>query len=100
MCTLDFILSSQIGRPGAGGCVKIIDYGHSRTLPSKSARLNPGVLTANDRGTELYRAPETVAVKGRSTEYSTKVDVYATGVIMWEMWTRKEFAQPITDCFL
>lgn len=74
----------------AGGILKIIDYGHSRTLPSKNARLNPGVLTANDRGTELYRAPETVATKkGRSAEYSTKVDIYAAGVICWEMWTRE-----------
>mmetsp|Transcript_3916 Transcript_3916/g.12234 ORF Transcript_3916/g.12234 Transcript_3916/m.12234 type:complete len:1292 (+) Transcript_3916:105-3980(+) len=74
----------------AGGFVKIIDYGHSRTLPSKNARLNPGVLTANDRGTELYRAPETIATKkGRSAEYSTKVDMYAAGVICWEMWTRE-----------
>eukprot|EP00038_Savillea_parva_P016988 m.18755 g.18755 ORF g.18755 m.18755 type:complete len:1300 (-) comp3624_c0_seq2:178-4077(-) len=74
----------------SGGIVKIIDYGHSRTLPSKNARLNPGVLTANDRGTELYRAPETVATKkNRSAEYSTKVDIYAAGVICWEMWTRQ-----------
>lgn len=71
------------------GIVKIVDYGHSRTLPSQTAKLNPGVLTANDRGTEIYRAPETIASRGRSAEYSTKVDIYATGVILWEMWTRQ-----------
>jgi serine/threonine protein kinase len=70
------------------GILKIVDYGHSRTLPS-AAQLNPGVLTANDRGTELYRAPETIASKSRSAQYSTKVDIFSTGLICWELWHRE-----------
>ena len=72
------------------GILKIVDYGHSRTLPSAdAAQLNQGVLTANDRGTELYRAPETIASKSRSAQYSTKVDIFSTGLICWEMWHRE-----------
>eukprot|EP00040_Diaphanoeca_grandis_P018907 m.99524 g.99524 ORF g.99524 m.99524 type:complete len:1279 (+) comp27166_c2_seq1:329-4165(+) len=78
---------SQLGQVH-NGVVKIIDYGHSRTMP-EATKLQPGILTANDRGTELYRAPETIATRSRSAEYSTKVDIYAMGVICWEMWTRE-----------
>jgi hypothetical protein len=72
------------------GILKIVDYGHSRTLPSEQVGTrNAGVLTANDRGTELYRAPETIASKSRSAQYSTKVDIFSTGLICWEMWHRE-----------
>lgn len=86
----NIVLVRPIGQLGQlhHGIVKIIDYGHSRTMP-EATKLRAGVLTANDRGTELYRAPETVATKSRSAEYSTKVDIYATGVICWELWTRE-----------
>eukprot|EP00039_Didymoeca_costata_P012071 m.172598 g.172598 ORF g.172598 m.172598 type:complete len:1267 (-) comp15375_c1_seq4:3904-7704(-) len=70
------------------GILKIVDYGHSRTLPD-ATKMTGGVLTANDRGTELYRAPETMTSKSRSAQYSTKVDIFSTGVICWEMWHRE-----------
>ena len=78
------------------GILKIVDYGHSRTLP-EAAKLSTGILTANDRGTELYRAPETITSKSRSAQYSTKVDIFSTSLICWEMWYAPRAAQPHPD---
>ena len=49
-------------------------------------------LTANVRGSLLWRAPEMMlqatTSQLRATEYGTAADVYSFGVILWEIFTR------------
>ncbi|KAH3757595.1 Serine/threonine-protein kinase STY46 [Pelomyxa schiedti] len=63
--------------------VKIIDFGNSRVVN------NTGALTAN-LGTVQYMAPELFENKG----YTEKIDIYALGILMWEMSARQ---QPYID---
>lgn len=61
--------------------VKIGDWGSARASLSRGERtMTHGV------GTACWMAPETIQ-KDRSSKYS---DVYSYGIILWEIWTRKE----------
>jgi serine/threonine protein kinase len=67
--------------PRATIIAKIGDWGSARASLSRGERtMTHGV------GTACWMAPETIK-KGRSSKYS---DVYSYGIILWEMWTRKE----------
>jgi serine/threonine protein kinase len=67
--------------PRATIVAKIGDWGSARASLSRGERtMTHGV------GTACWMAPETIT-KGRSSKYS---DVYSFGIILWELWTRKE----------
>ena len=70
---------------GSDGGVKIVDFGHSRTVSTRT-------MTANIRGSLLWRAPEMVTgdARARSASYSTAVDIYSFGIVLWEMASRTE----------
>lgn len=77
-------LAADFAATHAAPLLKIIDFGHSRAMPSGDQ-----TLTANNRGTSLYRAPETIAFRGRARVYTTKVDVFSAGLVVWEMLARQ-----------
>ena len=58
------------------GYVKIIDFGLATLIPK-------GKKARTVCGTRYYYAPEMIQKKG----YTTKVDVWAFGVILYEMYT-------------
>jgi serine/threonine protein kinase len=67
--------------PRATIVAKIGDWGAARASLSRGERtMTHGV------GTACWMAPETIK-RGRSSKYS---DVYSFGIILWELWTRKE----------
>jgi len=74
---------------GVGRTAKLVDFGQSR-----SEALDR-YMTANTCGTLLWRAPEVSpgrreGVIPRKSAYSTAVDVYSLGIIMWETFSRLE----------
>ena len=88
---------------GINNAVKIGDFGQSRRVTLSRT------MTANVRGSLLWRAPEMTAGSmmeqmasssmQRSTQYDTKVDVYSFGIILWEIWTRREPYADIPQIF-
>src|SRR5437667_5394363 len=64
------------------GFWKVADFG--MTVEGHSTR---GITTQYQSGTPCYRAPELFANK---LTYTTKVDVWAIGCIMFEFMTRKK----------
>jgi GAF domain-containing protein len=59
--------------------LKIADFGLARVIPQSQ------VMTTR-LGTVCWMAPEVFA----RSHYSEKADVYSYGIILWEIWTRKE----------
>ncbi len=64
---------------GTDGSVKVADFGLARAVESTNLTATTGLLI----GTVAYLAPEQVE-HGRS---DTRTDVYATGVLLWELLT-------------
>ena len=62
---------------GAGGAVKLCDFGFARHMSAKTM-----VLTSI-KGTPLYMAPELVQEK----PYTETVDLWSVGVILFELYT-------------
>jgi fused-like protein len=62
---------------GAGGAVKLCDFGFARVMSAKTM-----VLTSI-KGTPLYMAPELVQEK----PYTHAVDLWSLGVILYELFT-------------
>ncbi|KAG0252764.1 hypothetical protein DFQ27_007865 [Actinomortierella ambigua] len=56
--------------------VKLCDFGHAIDLTTPSSR------DTAPKGTRRWMAPETLS---NSPQYSTKSDVYALGIVMWEL---------------
>jgi serine/threonine protein kinase len=76
---------------GANHTPKLVDFGQSRNEALSR------YMTANTRGSLLWRAPELSAASvpdgmsiARVSEYSTAVDVFSFGIVMWETWARAE----------
>jgi len=68
---------------------KVADFGLSRL--TETAKLEPETgdsLMTTICGTVHWSAPELLRSQGRLTKYSSKVDVYSYGVVLWEIWTR------------
>lgn len=79
----DNIFLAEQGRPGKPRTVvKLLDFGISKPLDTS---LGPSTLTKTGMvlGTPYYMAPEQV----RGKELDPRADVYATGVILYEMLT-------------
>ena len=76
--SLNILLTDKIEKNSDTTDIKISDFGLSR-LYQKSC-----ILTGQ-LGTCYWMAPEIIVNK----RYSTKVDVYSYGIIMWEVCTRK-----------
>ena len=64
------------------GSLKIIDFGLSREVAERGMTANVGSL--------LWAAPETMDLTRVPSKYSTSIDVFAFGIILWQMWTRLE----------
>jgi hypothetical protein len=64
--------------------VKIVDFGSSCEVMDRAMTGNIGSL--------LWTAPEVFTENGlcRFSNYSTKVDIYSFGILLWQMWTRQE----------
>lgn len=68
-----------------GHAVKLVDFGQSREVGLNRT------MTANTRGSLLWRAPEIMAEgRARGAEYGVEVDVYSFGIVLWELFTREE----------
>lgn len=72
------------------GCAKIVDFGHSRRVAVDRQ------MTANVRGSLLWRAPEMMSgspsetaglTVARLATYGCEADIYALGIMFWEMMT-------------
>ena len=71
-----------IVRGNRGESLKILDFGISRVMEMQGEAENRLTYTGQVMGTPYYMAPEQAA--GRS-DLGPQVDVYATGVILYEM---------------
>ncbi|VDK81407.1 unnamed protein product, partial [Onchocerca ochengi] len=72
---------------------KIGDFGlATRDIVSKNlASLNESDMTSSmtkDIGTALYIAPELLSTINGSIDYTTKIDVYSLGIVLFEMFYR------------
>eukprot|EP00730_Choanoeca_flexa_P012651 TRINITY_DN4481_c0_g1_i2.p1 TRINITY_DN4481_c0_g1~~TRINITY_DN4481_c0_g1_i2.p1 ORF type:complete len:613 (+),score=119.19 TRINITY_DN4481_c0_g1_i2:112-1950(+) len=80
--------------------IKICDLGQAREVAYQSSK-----MTANARGTLLWRAPEMSTLpdaKGkysRAAHYSTPVDVYSAAIILWQLWTHQMPYEDIVSTF-
>ena len=66
----------------ASRAVRVCDFGLARWATSRS-------MTGN-KGTPAYMAPEVVSSAGLQARYSSAVDVYSFGVMLWAMITRRQ----------
>lgn len=64
------------------GLPKIIDFGQSRLVTER-------YMTANTRGSLLWRAPEMMDTK-RAATYGVAADVYSLAITLWEMFKQDE----------
>lgn len=62
------------------GNAKICDFGFSRTKTKDEETMTQNI------GTPHWMAPE---ILGGSTTYNEKIDVYAYGIVLWEILTKK-----------
>ena len=76
--SLNILLTNKIEKSSDTTDIKISDFGLSR-LYQKSC------ILSGHLGTCYWMAPEIIVRK----RYSTKVDVYSYGIIIWEVCTRK-----------
>ena len=76
--SLNILLTNNIEKDSDTTDIKISDFGLSR-LYQKSC------IMSGNLGTCYWMAPEIIVNK----KYTTKVDVYSYGIIIWEMCTRK-----------
>ncbi|VIO88081.1 Uncharacterized protein BM_BM7162 [Brugia malayi] len=72
---------------------KIGDFGlATRDIMSKNlSSLNESDMNfsmTKDIGTALYIAPELLSTAGESIDYTTKIDVYSLGIVLFEMFYR------------
>jgi serine/threonine-protein kinase len=65
---------------GAGGVVKIVDFGIARLMPTASA-----TLSTDAKGTAAYMAPEQIV--GRGADHRS--DIWSLGVVLAQMLTGK-----------
>jgi serine/threonine-protein kinase len=65
---------------GAGGVIKIVDFGIARLMPTGSA-----TLSTDARGTAAYMAPEQIL--GRGADHRS--DIWSLGVVLAQMLTAK-----------
>ena len=74
----------------ASHSVRVVDFGQSRAVEISRT------MTANTRGSLLWRAPEIMSVeaRARSTTYGLPADVYSFGIVLWEVFSR---AEPYAD---
>jgi serine/threonine protein kinase len=66
------------------GIAKIADFGMSRVLEGNSS--NGGAQTLSAIGPVKWMSPEAL----NERKYSVYSDVWSFGVLLWEMWARKE----------
>uniref|UniRef100_A0A6B2LCL6 Protein kinase domain-containing protein n=1 Tax=Arcella intermedia TaxID=1963864 RepID=A0A6B2LCL6_9EUKA len=69
----------------SAGSVKIGDFGLSKMLLEYSEFMEA-------QGTAAYMAPEAI----KNGEYSEKTDIYAYGIILWQMYTEKPPYEDLT----
>eukprot|EP00043_Microstomoeca_roanoka_P009909 m.94550 g.94550 ORF g.94550 m.94550 type:complete len:643 (+) comp14729_c1_seq2:36-1964(+) len=89
----------------ADGHLKICDFGQAKSISSSGSRH----MTANVRGTLLWRAPEMMTglnsssssgrTAARTTRYDTAVDIYSAGIVLWQVLTRKMPYEDIASSF-
>ena len=65
----------------AEGRVKIADFGVARAIDSAGSRRDVVTVTGTTIGTPAYMAPE----QALSTELTQAVDLYAVGMVAWEL---------------
>ncbi|KAI8871290.1 kinase-like protein [Ramicandelaber brevisporus] len=71
------------------GVCKISDFGISRRTSDGTAEVNSRMSMA--QGTWLWMAPECA----KTTDYTSKVDIWSLGCVMLEMWTGKPPWDPL-----
>lgn len=76
-----------IGEGPEGPAPKVIDFGLAKTLPWSVSEILPEANTIPGIavGTPSYMAPEQVAARG--SDIDTRTDVYAMGVLLFELLT-------------
>jgi len=67
--------------------IKIIDFGISKLVKNDSSTEMNEPLFTNNVGTYLYMAPEIY----HSSSYTSKVDIYSFGIIMYELYEERRF---------
>lgn len=80
------LVTGVLGRPGYS--IALCDFGFSRVLTDLSASLAAAAATGGSRrGTPLWRAPELMGYGAKQPSVAS--DVYAFGVLAWEVRTRR-----------
>lgn len=85
--------------------IKVTDFGFTETLKGNSTkqvnelkflRLTLWKDAFGPKGTRLWMAPEVL----NQEEFDKSLDVYAFGLILWEIWTGTEPFAQVTFFFL
>lgn len=77
------------------GCVKISDFGLCKIIEDDQTKLE---LTSQGVGTYWYLPPECFLMEGQTPKISHKVDVWSTGVILFEMiYGQKPFGNQMSQ---
>ena len=83
-----------LGQLGTPGSVKIADFGFARVMQSLTAaapagtRADLAVSSLSRQGTPLWRAPELFGSVKKARTPDSLSDLYALGVLFWEVVTR------------
>lgn len=77
----NIMFNVEEGKDGAGEVLKIIDFGLCGDMKDRSL----DSLMHDKCGTLGYLAPELIAKKSKSYFYDGRVDVFSTGVLLFEM---------------